>query len=230
MIALSKMPPDLAEKVRAERRVERAAAKAFAEACAAGDPEALHCAASAFEGLENGWRLAFREVAKLPVVAPAAQDRFLHLWLSTKELPRRVGDPKTLAAGLRMLFPRSVVTEPMLLYRGAEQSELRRRKGFSWTVRIEMAREFAQRFHDWEMGGVVLETVAPPEAILLVRRSPDPEYYDEGEVIVDPFLLGRVRVVERHRSEKVWQPPVGEVVVSKSGIMMLRSATTDNPT
>jgi hypothetical protein len=230
MIALSKMPPHWVEPARAERRAERAAAKAFAEACAAGDPEALHYAASTFEGLEDGWRLAFREVAKLPAVAPAAQDRFLHLWLSTKELPRRVGDPKTLVAGLRKLFPRPVVTEPMLLYRGAEQSELRRRKGFSWTVRIEKAREFAERFRNWEKGGVVLETVAPPEAILLVRGSPDPEYYDESEVVVDPFLLGTVRVVERHRSAEPWRPPAAEVAVSKSGMVILRSAPTDNET
>lgn len=223
MIAISKMPPHWAEEVRAERRAERAAAKAFAEACAAGDPEALQDVAGAFEGLEDGWRLAFREVAKLPTVAPAAQDRFVHLWLSTKELPRRVGDPKTLVAGLRKLFPRPIVPEPMLVYRGAEQSELRRRKGFSWTVRIEKAREFAQRFHDWEKGGVVLETIAPPEAILLVCGNPDPEYYDEGEVIVDPFLLGAIRVVERHRSAEAWRPPEGEVVLSKTRMAQLRS-------
>lgn len=223
MIALSKMPPHWVEPARAERRAERAAAKAFAEACAAGDTEALHCAASAFEGFEDGWRLAFREVAKLPVAAPAAQDRFLHLWLSTKELPHRVGDPKTLVAGLRKLFPRPVVTEAMLLYRGAEQSELRRRKGFSWTVRIEKAREFAERFHNWEKGGVVLETVAPPEAILLVRGNPDTEYYDEGEVIVDPFLLGAVTVVERHRSAEPWRPPEAEVVYTAKGTAVLRT-------
>jgi hypothetical protein len=41
---------------------------------------------------------------------------------------------------------------------------------------------------------IVLSTVGPPEAILLIRdRSPD--YYDEGEVVVDPYRLGRVEVV-----------------------------------
>jgi hypothetical protein len=42
---------------------------------------------------------------------------------------------------------------------------------------------------------VILEPLAPPEAILLVRQPED--YYDEGEIVVDPFRLGRVTVAER---------------------------------
>jgi hypothetical protein len=41
----------------------------------------------------------------------------------------------------------------------------------------------------------VLKTVVPPDAVLLTRQPED--YYDEGEVVVDPFRLGRVDVVER---------------------------------
>jgi hypothetical protein len=37
--------------------------------------------------------------------------------------------------------------------------------------------------------------MAPPEAILLVREPED--FYDEGEVIVDPYELGRVSCVDR---------------------------------
>ena len=51
--------------------------------------------------------------------------------------------------------------------------------------------------HQWG-GGVVLETLAPADAILLVRD--DEEYYDEGEVVVDPFKLVRVTVAERLRA------------------------------
>jgi hypothetical protein len=43
---------------------------------------------------------------------------------------------------------------------------------------------------------VLLRTVAPAEAILLIRE-PSPDYYDEGEVVVDPFRLGGVKLVER---------------------------------
>ena len=41
----------------------------------------------------------------------------------------------------------------------------------------------------------MLETVAPIKAILLVlKKSVD---YDEAEVVVDPYALGAVTVVER---------------------------------
>ena len=42
--------------------------------------------------------------------------------------------------------------------------------------------------------GMILQTSAPCEAVLLIRKPED--YYDEGEVVVDPYRLGRVRVVE----------------------------------
>jgi hypothetical protein len=62
-----------------------------------------------------------------------------------------------------------------------------------------VARRFAQNWvhqpagraaHDWTSEGVLLKTVAPPEAILLVRQPED--YYDESEVVVDPFRLGSI--------------------------------------
>ena len=40
--------------------------------------------------------------------------------------------------------------------------------------------------------GVVLESVAPPTAILLIRQPED--WYDEGEIVVDPFALNSVRL------------------------------------
>ena len=45
--------------------------------------------------------------------------------------------------------------------------------------------------------GVILQTLAPPEAIMLIRQPED--YYDEGEVVADPFLLGKINVIERLR-------------------------------
>jgi len=41
---------------------------------------------------------------------------------------------------------------------------------------------------------VAPETVAPPEAVLLVREEEG--NYDEGEAIADPFKLGTVKVVQ----------------------------------
>ena len=55
------------------------------------------------------------------------------------------------------------------------------------------AREIARQWG----GGVVLETLVPAEAVLLVREVEG--YYDEGEIVVDPFKLGPVAVAERIR-------------------------------
>jgi|SRR5215207_6636457 len=84
---------------------------------------------------------------------------------------------------------------------GAGASERRRRLyGFSWTSKLDLAREFADDHRRREPdGGVVLETLAPAEAILLIRKEKG--YYDEAEVVVDPFRLGKVAVVERLPSQ-----------------------------
>ena len=57
----------------------------------------------------------------------------------------------------------------------------------------EAARGFAE--HHRPYGGVVLQTLVPPDAALLVHE--DEGYYDEGEIVVDPFRLAGVTVVER---------------------------------
>jgi uncharacterized membrane protein YdbT with pleckstrin-like domain len=93
----------------------------------------------------------------------------------------------------------------MQLYRGTHSGERRRRLyGFSWTTSIEIARNFATPPHWPGLHGVVLATTAPPGAILRVREEGG--YYDEGEVIVDPFRLGKVTVVERDRSATPQSP------------------------
>ena len=106
----------------------------------------------------------------------------------------RVGNRAVLARALRLLLPRNYLGGPLTLYRGASFRERHYGTyGFSWTTDRAIAQNFAERYKI--DGGVLLETVATPEAVLLVRRPED--YYDEGEVVLDPFRLGRVRVVER---------------------------------
>jgi hypothetical protein len=97
----------------------------------------------------------------------------------------------------RVLMPRNDrPAESLRLYRGAGWQERRRRLyGFSWTTRLNHARSFAEHWRQGQSGGVILETLAPPDAILLVRD--DEGYYDEAEVVVDPFRLGKVTVCER---------------------------------
>jgi hypothetical protein len=43
-------------------------------------------------------------------------------------------------------------------------------------------------------GGVIFVTDAAPATILLTRE--DEGHYDEGEVVIDPFALRRVRTLE----------------------------------
>jgi hypothetical protein len=43
--------------------------------------------------------------------------------------------------------------------------------------------------------GAVLRTVVPASAILLVRKRED--YYDEEEVVVDPYKLAKIEIIER---------------------------------
>jgi hypothetical protein len=68
----------------------------------------------------------------------------------------------------------------------------RRLYGFSWTTSVKVARGFAEHWQTAGNNAVVLETVASPEAILLVRR--DKKHFNEREVVIDPFSLGIVTV------------------------------------
>jgi hypothetical protein len=184
------------EALARERRNNRAGAKALAEACAAGEVEAFFDAVQFLNEITvDGWRLAMMRIAKLPAVSAEIQAAFLNVWAGSKMLPLRVGDRPVLARALRILMPGDYRGTAFQIYRGASWQERRRRRyGFSWTRHREVARRFADH---WEptFGGVVLETLAQPDAVLLLRE--DENYYDEGEIVIDPFRLGKVTVVER---------------------------------
>lgn len=202
-----------------ERRADIEWAAVFARMCAEGDAERLALAAQALDELTiDGWRLAMRKVARLQSVSPEIQDAFLPIWIEHKMLPLRVGDRPTMAAALRILMPGGHAA-PLTLYRGAGGHERRRRLyGFSWTTDLEVARRFARNWmHQpddrlgggWTSDGVLLKTAAPAEAILLIRQPED--YYDEGEVVADPFRLGKITLVERYGERaQQQQPPIAE--------------------
>jgi hypothetical protein len=124
---------------------------------------------------------------------------------------------------LRVLMPRGYQGAPLRLYRGTGADERRyHHYGFSWTTRLETARDFAESrgcssVLKTDGSAVVLETIAPADAILLVREPG--EYangdFDEDEVVVDPYKLGQVKVVERLEAlpprEKVARPSIVEI-------------------
>jgi hypothetical protein len=113
-----------------------------------------------------------------------------------------------------VLFQCNYSGPSLTLYRGAGSHERRRLLyGFAWTTDIDVARKFAGKEavpaikvtsanRTIEalcpaLEGVILQTLAPPEAILLIRKPE--KYYDEEEVIVDPFRFGKIKVIERLR-------------------------------
>jgi len=191
-------------RFREEQRQARQAADVFERICRDGDAERLYDAHLLLnESPLGAWRLAMAKVAKLQRVSADIQYAFVNIWVESKTLPARVGHRPIMAAALRVLMPGQHSGQPSTLYRGANTSERRLRiYRFSWTTDIATAREFAEPYShpdlsqmDGAFQGVVLKTVAPPEAVLLIRQPED--YYDEGEVVVDPFRLGKVEVVER---------------------------------
>ena len=212
-VKIEQLPPEWQAELREEHRRGMQAADIFARICREGRADQLYTAHQFLnESGHDAWRLAMQRVAKFERVSPEIQDAFVSIWIESKMLPLRVGNRPVLAEALRVLMPGASVTSPMTLYRGASHHERRyRRYGFSWTTDLAWARKFAA---NWAQpvpaltgmtgpayGGVVLQTEAPPEAILLVR--PPEGYYDEGEVVVDPFALNAVKVVERLNAEQV---------------------------
>lgn len=184
------------DALRDERRRARAAAKAFSTACGSGDVSAFYAAVDLLNGTVGGWRLAMLRASRLAVVPKEIRVAFLPVWIESRMLPLEVGDRRILADALRLLMPGGYDGPPLRLYRGAGTWEPRRRVyGFSWTTKKSAAVRFAEHWAQTATGAVILETVASPDAILLVRKRE--KYYDEAEVVVDPFRLSRVGVAKR---------------------------------
>lgn len=79
------------------------------------------------------------------------------------------------------------------LYRGTRRGRWRR--GMSWTTDLDRARFFADRWFERGYGQTEVVTVLAPPAAMLVEIAND----SESEVVVDPTLLPRVRLIEvRH--------------------------------
>ena len=186
--------------MRAEYRQDRYAGKLFARACRDGDADLLAIAAGAMNESFDGWRLGFRAIARAGTVHADTPRQFLPIWIEHKALPRRIGHRPTTAAGLRLLMPGARVDGPVLLYRGTTASERRKQLyGFSWSTDPEIARRFAEE-RALALDAVVLVTLAPPRAVLLLRE--DEGYYDEREAVVDPYALDAVAIHARIKSAR----------------------------
>jgi hypothetical protein len=206
------MPPEL--NLEDERRRDEEAARAFIRVCADGDAESLSGVSRWLDEGVDSWKFAMAGVARLRRVSAEVRAAFLPIWIEHKTLPRRVGGRCIMARALRVLMPGGYSGPPLTLYRGAEADERRRRTyGFSWSTDIAKARPFAEHWAR-RTSAVVLRTVALPEAVLLVRQpgtfsitmDGEEHRFDEDEVVVDPFRLGRVDVAERLKEVNPCRP------------------------
>ena len=203
MIVVAEMTDlDAAERdFRAALAAERAAnlqgASAFAASCRAGDVEAMLRAVHFLNDQTiDGWRLAMRRIARLSAVSPEIRAEFLNIWIESKHFPLKVGHRPTVARALHVLMPPIALAEPLRLFRGASASERSwRRYGFSWSTQRNIAERFAAHASLGPGGAVLLETLAPIGSVHLRREGKG--YYDEGEVVVDPYALEDVEVVAR---------------------------------
>jgi hypothetical protein len=199
---------DIMLALRRQRNDAMQVARAFVEAARNGDVRRFVDCAGLLEEQIDAWRLAMRGVARLPAVRAEIQLAFIDIWVERKHLPLTVGHRPTMAKAARKLFPGGTMGSSMRLYRGTSRLERRTRHyGFSWTTQQDMALQFATMHSDvakqlavsqyftgvaTDFLGVVLETVAPANAILLMRE--DEDHYDEAEIVVDPFHLAKVTI------------------------------------
>ena len=201
MDAVEQSPSPTEGEVRAYRarmrRKERVAAKLFVQAAKAGDVEAFRFALGRLKNeTERGMRVAMKLAARLQGTTDEIRNEFLSVWIMAKGLSSFGTDRWALAYALRVLLPRQSQTQ-LRIYRGTSFNERRKHiYGFSWTAQADVARRFAERLREFEDGAVVLETVASTQAILQ-RIDGTGTSFDESEVIVDPFKLRSVRVMER---------------------------------
>jgi hypothetical protein len=201
---------DLITRLLKERRDAQVVARAFVEAARDGDVSRFVGYSSRLDDEADAWQMAMRGVARIPTVSAAIQSAFIGIWVERKHLPLTVGHRPTMAKAARKLFPGGYTGSSLRLYRGTTLRERRSHAyGFSWTTQQDTARRFANGHSEAAkllaaptshtgaasrlFQGIVLETAAPADAILLMRE--DEGYYDEQEVVVDPFCLDEVKVV-----------------------------------
>jgi hypothetical protein len=180
-MAVHSSPIAEAERARARmRRKERVAAKLFVQAAEAGDVETFRSALGELQNeAERGMRLAMKLAAPLQGATDEIRNEFLSVWIMAKGQSSFEADRWALAYALRVLLPRQSQI-PLLIYRGTTFNEHRKHiYGFSWTAQadVAIARAFAEELREFEDG---------------MGTS-----FDESEVIVDPFKLRSVRVMER---------------------------------
>ena len=184
------------EALAADRAADLRGARAFATSCRTGDVDGMLRATDFLNDRTlDGWRLAMGRVGRLSEVSPEIRAAFLNVWIESKALPRKVGHRPTMARALHVLMPPIAQAQPLHLFRGTSAHERsRRRYGFSWSTHRHIAEGFAEWASRSSGGAVLLEAMAPIGSVHLCRE--DEGYYDEREVVVNPYALEGIKVVK----------------------------------
>lgn len=222
------LPPDWAQQLKEEQRRERALAREWREAVRQGDLDAFKIATGRLYN-EGGWPIALRMLVRdpQPRIRPAIRHAFRQAWTEEKSLRLKVGNDRLTCTVLRMFWPQ-YRGPARRLYRGTSAEEARRRRyGISWTTDVEIAEGFARKEADTLVrlqranvtsvklgGGVVLETLVPPSAIIGPNKYPRPftdeerrgfpatatvvEFHEEREYLVDGPALEKVEIIRRY--------------------------------
>ena len=163
---------------------------------------------SAMQDLWDGGDLlqrAFGAVCRLQRVPPEIKEYFLQKWIRDGDAIRdEFRKDRFLLPVLRTLLP-PYEGPAVRLYRGDSAFNRRRRSyGMSWSAHREVAERFALGiWRTFKGGSVLLETVAPPEAIICAVHLHD-DNFKEAEYLVDRRRLPLVKVLARFSEE----PPI----------------------
>ena len=188
---------DFRARIREENERERAAVRGFVDTAVSGDVKGFIRSIDEVAKMFV-WTEAMRAITRQPAVSEEIRTCFLWPWLTYGNALRNVvSDDKVLLNGLRALLP-SYNGPPKRLYRGDSfYNRKRRTYGCSWSADKEVAEAFARGIYQTFNGGsVLLETVAPPAAIICAPSLID-DSYAEDEYVVDRRRLAHVRVIAR---------------------------------
>lgn len=188
------LPPEGRAKLRERHRQERDAIDAFVISAQTGDAAKFETSFGMLDATGT-WRRAFRRLIRAGRVDDSIKPVFTEAWLrSGDRMTEQVGGDLVFVSALR-LFLTPYEGPALSLFRGVSFWDWTCRSyGVSWSADKECARSDALAARRSLGGSVLLETNAPPQAVVF---APATEHGRAQRHIVDRRLLHEVRPVER---------------------------------
>jgi hypothetical protein len=188
---------DMTCAYRLEQQRKRVAIREFVRAVENDGVDQVGEAVSLLQEL-GALKPAFRRIAGL-TAGPVVKQAFLHFWLRYRDALRcDVDGDLTLLDALRVLLP-PYNGGDVLLYRGDSfYNRKRRTYGMSWTGNRSVGESFAIKYSSYSAGSVLLERMAPAEAIICAPSLLTESFTHEDEYLIDRRRLRGVRVLERY--------------------------------